>query len=67
MFVEVDGKPIRASRESAEWCLEAVDVCWKSKEPAIRQEEKEVARKAFEFAKAEYRRILEETDSDTDD
>ena len=27
IFVEVDGKPIRASRRSAEWCLEAVDVC----------------------------------------
>jgi len=28
IWVEVAGKPVRASRKSAEWCLKAVDVCW---------------------------------------
>ena len=30
IFVEVDGAPIRASKRSAQWCLDAVDRCWKS-------------------------------------
>ncbi len=43
IFVEVDGKPIRASRKSAQWCLDAVDVCWNSKERGIREAEREAA------------------------
>ena len=31
VFVVVGGKPIRASRRSAQWCLDAVEVCWKPK------------------------------------
>jgi hypothetical protein len=30
-FVIVDGKPIRASRASAEWCLAGVEQCWQMK------------------------------------
>jgi hypothetical protein len=26
--VTVKGQPIRASRQSAEWCLRALDQCW---------------------------------------
>ena len=33
IFVIVDGKPIRASRASAEWCLSAVNQCWTQKAP----------------------------------
>ena len=40
VFVEVDGKPIRANKRSAQWCLDAVDVCWKQKERGIRNEDK---------------------------
>jgi hypothetical protein len=36
VFVEVAGKPIRASRRSAEWCEEAVKVCWNAKQNNIR-------------------------------
>src|SRR5579862_6504107 len=31
IFVLVDGKPIRASRRSAEWCLAGVNQCWTQK------------------------------------
>ncbi|MBW8886010.1 MAG: hypothetical protein JF612_14825, partial [Planctomycetia bacterium] len=31
IFVEVDGQPIRASKRSAAWCRDAVDVCWNQK------------------------------------
>jgi hypothetical protein len=64
IFVEVDGKPIRASQRSAEWCLRAVDVCWKQKEPRIRAEEKEAAAAAYEVAREAYRRILAESFDD---
>src|SRR5262249_13963169 len=31
VFVSVGGKPIRASRRSAQWCLDAVGQCWTQK------------------------------------
>ena len=39
IFVELDGAPIRASKRSAQWCLDAVDRCWESKSPLIRKSE----------------------------
>jgi hypothetical protein len=64
IFVEVEGQPIRASKQSADWCLRAVDVCWKQKEPRIRESEKKAAADAYEFARAAYRRILSESLAD---
>jgi len=64
VFVEVDGKPIRASKRSAQWCLDAVDVCWGKKEPAIRESEKEAAAKAYEVARQTYRQVLAEAVAD---
>jgi hypothetical protein len=61
VFVEIDGKPIRASKKSAQWCLDAVDVCWNSKVPKIRKEEKEAAAAAYEKARQAYRQILAES------
>ncbi|HEV7226330.1 MAG TPA: CehA/McbA family metallohydrolase [Pirellulales bacterium] len=61
VFVEVDGKPIRASKKSAQWCLDAVDVCWRHKSPAIREgAERDAAERAFEVARQAYRKILGE-------
>jgi hypothetical protein len=60
VFVEVDNKPIRASKKSARWCLEAVDVCWKQKEKAIRDSEKKAAAEAYEVAREAYRKVLAE-------
>jgi hypothetical protein len=64
IFVELDGKPIRASKRSAQWCLEAVDRCWESKMPAIRDSERDAARAAYDHARAAYRRILGESHDD---
>jgi hypothetical protein len=64
VFVLVGDKPIRASKRSAEWCLQAVDQCWKKKKPAIRKEEQAAAEKAFEEAREAYKRILAETTQD---
>ncbi len=53
IFVEVDEQPI-AVKESVEWCLAAVDQCWKEKSKQIREEELQEARTAYESAKAVY-------------
>src|SRR5262249_13906955 len=33
IFLLVDNKSIRASRDSAAWCLAGVEQCWKTKKP----------------------------------
>ena len=61
IFVVVDGKPIRASKRSAEWCLKAIDRCWEKKSRLIRASEKADAANAYDVARTAYRKILEET------
>lgn len=60
IFVQIGGKPIRASRKSADWCRRAVDVCWKSKEGNIRQRERAAAKEAYDEARAYYDRVKAE-------
>jgi hypothetical protein len=60
VFVLVGGKPIRASRASAEWCLNAVNQCWTQKAPQIRASEVEDARKAYDHARQVYKQRLAE-------
>ncbi len=64
IFIEVDEKPIRASKRSAQWCLDAVDVCWGKKEKAIREAEKPAAATAYEKAREAYRAALREASRD---
>ena len=64
IFVLVDGKPIRASRRSAQWCLVSVDQCWKEKERFIQTSEHDDAVRAYDHAREAYRRILAECDSE---
>ena len=61
IFVVADGKPIRASRRSAEWCLAAVNQCWTQKIVRIRDAEKEAARKAYDHARAVYKQRIAES------
>jgi hypothetical protein len=61
IFVEVGGKPIRASRRSAEWCRKAVDVCWDAKKPRIRESERATASAAYEKARKVYDRIQKQS------
>jgi hypothetical protein len=58
IFISVGGKPIRASRESAEWCLKSVDQCWSQKSPRISAKEREEAEKAYEHARRVYRELI---------
>jgi hypothetical protein len=62
VFAIVGGKPIRASRRSAEWCLAAVNQCWSQKEPKIRPDELEAAKAAYDHARQVYRQRIAESD-----
>jgi hypothetical protein len=62
IFVEVGGKPIRASRRSAEWCLKGVDQCWSQKERFIKGDEIEQAKAAYEHARQTYTRLVAESE-----
>ena len=64
IFVEGDGKPIRASKRSAKWCLEATETCWNSKKKGIRDTEQAAAVKAYDKAREAYSRILQESFDD---
>jgi len=64
IFVLVDGKPIRASKRSAEWCLKGVEQCWSQKEKLIKASELDDARKAYDHARTAYKRILAESERD---
>ena len=57
IFVSVGGKPIRASRASAEWCVNAVHQCWTQKAPKISPEEQPAARAAYAHAEEVYKRL----------
>lgn len=61
IFVVVGGKPIRASRRSAEWLLKAVDQCWSQNAPAISKQELPEARRAYEHARQSYQSLINES------
>ncbi|MBK9314927.1 MAG: CehA/McbA family metallohydrolase [Acidobacteria bacterium] len=63
IFVIVDDRPVRASRQSAEWCLKAVDQCWSQKARRISERERPEAEKAYEHARQVYRRIISASSS----
>ncbi len=60
IFLMVDEHPIRASKKSAQWCIDALEQCWSQKQPRIRLSEREAARAAYDQAKAKYEEILAE-------
>jgi hypothetical protein len=62
IFALVDGKPIRASRESARWCLAGVNQCWTQKAPKISKAELLEAKAAYDHAREVYTRLIAECD-----
>jgi len=52
-FININGKNI-SEPKSAEWCMKAVDQCWKMKEPNIKTEEKAAAKDAYDKARKMY-------------
>jgi hypothetical protein len=62
IWVLVAGKPVRASRRSAEWCLKGVEQCWSQKERFIKREELEQAKADYEHARRTYQRLIRESE-----
>jgi len=64
IFVVVDGKPIRASRRSAQWCLEGVEKCQAQKRRFMRKDEVKDFEAAYAHARASYQKLLAECSVD---
>lgn len=64
IWVTVGGKPVRASKRSAQWLRQAVDVCYKSKIGRVRLEEQGELGRAYDHARATYDRLITESPVD---
>lgn len=58
--VLVGGKPIRASRESAKWCVGVIEQLWRVRGPGIAAAERAEAEATFQKAIGMYRTIADE-------
>lgn len=58
--VLVDERPIRASRASAQWCIDMIELLWKNRRNHIAADEREEAGKTFDRAIDRYRQIARE-------
>jgi hypothetical protein len=63
--VLVNEQPVRASKLSADWCLDSIDQVWLEKAMNIRSEERAAAREAYGVARVGYEKIAEESYDDT--
>jgi hypothetical protein len=62
IWVLVGGKPVRASRRSAVWCLRGVEQCWSQKERFIKRDEMEQAKADYDHARRTYQRLISESE-----
>jgi hypothetical protein len=59
--VIVGGKPIRASKASAQWCIGMIEQLWRVRGPGIKDDERAEAEKTFKKALEIYKKIVEES------
>lgn len=59
--VLINDRPIRASRDSARWCEQTIELLWKNREKNIAAAERDVARETFDRATARFREIANES------
>jgi hypothetical protein len=64
IFVTVGGKPLRASKASAEWCLRCVDKSWEQQSPRISPVDRAEAADAYERARRTYRQRKAECEAE---
>jgi hypothetical protein len=64
VWVTVDGKPVRASKRSARWLRQSVDVCFRQKSRRVRPEELGEMQRAYDHARATYDRLIGESPVD---
>jgi hypothetical protein len=62
IWITVNHAPIRVKR-SAQWCREAVDVCWKQKVLRIRESERAEEAQLYERGRKYYDRMIAEAAS----
>jgi hypothetical protein len=58
--VIVDGKPIRASKKSAQWCIDCIQQLWQARHNNISDEERPEAERTFQAQMEVYRKIAAE-------
>ena len=61
VFVIVDGKPIRASKRSAEWCLSGVKKCREQKRRFMGEDEIDDFNETYDHAEKIYQQIIKES------
>jgi len=61
VYVIVGGRSIRASRRSASWCAECIDMLTRMQLPRIRAEERPAAEAAYRAARSTFERIAAES------
>lgn len=64
VFVHVAGRPVRASRRSADWCRASVDRVWEEKSRFIRESERDAAARAYDHARQVYEQIRSQCETD---
>jgi hypothetical protein len=60
--VIVAGKPIRASKQDAQWCIGVIEQLWRVRGPGLPQVERAEARKTFDKALEMYKKIRDEAE-----
>jgi hypothetical protein len=61
VHVIVAGKPIRASRKSALWCIGVIEQLWRVRGQGIAEHERDEAKKTFDAAIEQYKKIAAES------
>jgi len=64
VWVMVDGKPVRASKRSAQWLRDAVDVCFRQKVGRVRLTEQGEMIRAYDHARKTYDQLISESPVD---
>ncbi len=61
IFALVGGQPVRASKRSAQWCLDAVNQCWTQKSARMSVADLGPAKTAYDHAREIYRKLIDES------
>jgi hypothetical protein len=61
IFAVLGEKPVRVSKRSAEWCLDAVNQCWTQKAPHMSVTDLGEAQGAYDHAREVYRKLIAES------
>ena len=63
IYVVVEDQPVRGPVESIQWCLAGVEQCWSSKQSMYAADEHADAREAYDHARAVYRKLIRQTET----